>query len=158
MRRAPRTAAERGIALAVAVFALVVVGVLVASAFFFARLEQRAGANAAYAAEAAEAADAGIAAAVAGRDSAAWAGLAPGSDTVLATATLGGPRTEYTAKLRRINDELYLVTATGRRTAADGSALAERTHAQLVRIEPGSAGATTVQPLGQRGWTVILER
>ena len=49
--RTPRLADERGMALAVAIFALVVVGALVAGAFFAGNLEQRTGRNAVYAAD-----------------------------------------------------------------------------------------------------------
>ena len=43
--RGSRVSNERGIALAVAVFALVVIGALVAGAFFAGRLEQQTGQN-----------------------------------------------------------------------------------------------------------------
>ena len=55
-----RLSNERGVALAVAVFALVVIGALVAGIFFAGRVEQQSGRNTFYAAQAAEAADAGL--------------------------------------------------------------------------------------------------
>src|SRR5919106_4115811 len=58
--RARRLSDERGIALAVAVFALVVIGALVAGTFFAGRLEQQTGRNTFMAAQAAEAAEAGL--------------------------------------------------------------------------------------------------
>ena len=58
--RARRLSDERGIALAVAVFALVVIGALVAGTFFAGRLEQQTGRNTIYAAQAAEVAEAGL--------------------------------------------------------------------------------------------------
>ena len=58
---APRLSDERGIALAMAVFALVIIGVLVAGAFFSGRLEQRGGVNSVMATEAFEAAEGGLA-------------------------------------------------------------------------------------------------
>ena len=51
---------ERGIALAVAVFALVVIGALVAGTFFAGRLEQQTGRNTLHGGQAAEAAEAGL--------------------------------------------------------------------------------------------------
>ena len=59
--RAPRLQDERGMALAMAVFALVIIGVLVAGAFFSGRLEQRGGTNSVFASEAFEAAGGGLA-------------------------------------------------------------------------------------------------
>ena len=54
--RHSRLTNERGMALAVAIFALVVIGALVAGAFYASTLEQRTGRNSMYAAEAAQAA------------------------------------------------------------------------------------------------------
>ena len=59
--RAYKSRSERGMALAVAIFALVVVASLVAMAFYSGRLEQRAGRNTMYAAQASDAAEAGAA-------------------------------------------------------------------------------------------------
>ena len=59
--RTPKLTDRRGMALAVAIFALVVVGALVAGAFFAGHLEQRTGRNTVYAAQATDAAEAGLA-------------------------------------------------------------------------------------------------
>ena len=56
---------ERGIALALAIFALVVIGALVAANFFVGRLEQQSGQNSLYARQAAEGAESGLLEAVA---------------------------------------------------------------------------------------------
>ena len=58
--RAPRMNNERGVALAMAIFALVIIGILVAGSFFAGRLEQQSGQNTLFAAQAAEAAEAGL--------------------------------------------------------------------------------------------------
>ena len=55
-----RVSNERGMALAVAIFALVVIGALVAGTFFAGRLEQSSGQATVYASQAAEAAEAGL--------------------------------------------------------------------------------------------------
>ena len=55
-----RISNERGMALAVAIFALVVIGALVAGTFFAGRLEQSSGQATVYASQAAEAAEAGL--------------------------------------------------------------------------------------------------
>ena len=52
--QASRVSNERGMALAVAIFALVVIGALVAGTFFAGRLEQQSGQNTFYASQAAE--------------------------------------------------------------------------------------------------------
>src|SRR3954447_19941729 len=54
--RASPVANERGMALAVAIFALVVIGALVAGTFYAGRLEQQTGQNGFYAVQASEAA------------------------------------------------------------------------------------------------------
>ena len=56
-----RRGSERGMALALAIFALVVVGALVAGAFLAGHLEQRTGRGTLYSAQAADAAEAGAA-------------------------------------------------------------------------------------------------
>ena len=58
--RSPRMNDERGVALAMAIFALVIIGILVAGSFFAGRLEQQSGQNTLFAAQAAEAAEAGL--------------------------------------------------------------------------------------------------
>ena len=61
-----RVSNERGMALAVAIFALVVIGALVAGTFFAGRLEQSSGQATVYAAQAAEAGEAGLSDAING--------------------------------------------------------------------------------------------
>jgi Tfp pilus assembly protein PilX len=85
--RARRLSDERGIALAVAVFALVVIGALVAGTFFAGRLEQQTGSNTFMAAQAAEAAEAGLSDAIAGQTAATL--LAVKTDLVDSTEVLG---------------------------------------------------------------------
>ena len=58
--RASRVSNERGIALAVAVFALVIIGALVAATFFAGRVEQQTGQNTMFAGQASEAAEAAL--------------------------------------------------------------------------------------------------
>ena len=65
--RVRRLSDERGIALAVAVFALVVIGALVAGTYYAGRIEQQTGRNTMYAAQAAEAAEAGLHDAIGGQ-------------------------------------------------------------------------------------------
>ena len=87
--RTPRLADERGMALAVAIFALVVIGALVAGAFFAGQMEQRTGRNTLYAAEAAQAAEAGATTILADWDQFNLNNIVVGDSTVLATTSLG---------------------------------------------------------------------
>ncbi len=64
--QASRVSNERGMALAVAIFALVVIGALVAGTFFAGRVEQQSGQNTFYASQASEAAEAAMAQTLAG--------------------------------------------------------------------------------------------
>ena len=95
--RAYKSRSERGMALAVAIFALVVVASLVAMAFYSGRLEQRAGRNTMYAAQASDAAEAGAAVILGNWDQYALNNLAVGATRVLSLipgaqgwATVGG--------------------------------------------------------------------
>ncbi|MGH7532497.1 MAG: hypothetical protein ACREL4_04310, partial [Gemmatimonadales bacterium] len=60
MTRRSRRSDERGIALVLALFTLVVIGALVAAVFFTAQLEARTGANTLSGLQAVQAADAGL--------------------------------------------------------------------------------------------------
>jgi hypothetical protein len=138
---------ERGTALLVAVFALALIGALVASAFHVGHLEQRTGRNALYTAEAAGAADA-AAAEVLGN----WeaypqlTALAIGDSVTLPPAALGGHAAAQ-ATVVRLGDVLYLVRGQGSRLDRSGAGLAQRRVTVLVR-----AYGAAVAPLAQRSW------
>lgn len=139
----PLSSDERGIALAVAVFALVVIGALVAGTFFAGRLEQRTGLNTMFAAQSFELAEAGATEVLANWAPATFNALAPGTDTILPPVVLA-PLQVYTPTVTRLTQSLYFVRATGQRLDADGSVLAERTTGQLARlavpvVSPGAA-------------------
>jgi len=138
-RTTPRRSDERGIALAVAVFAMVVIGALVAGTFFVGRLEQVSGRNGAFAGEAAEAAEGGLAY---GRinwdptyaDMAVYDGTAA-SEISLGTIQVGGnARLVATDTLRRLNSELFLLRSVGQRRGVGTQVLATRTLAQVIRL------------------------
>lgn len=133
--RAIRKSNERGIALAVAVFALVVIGALVASTFFAGQLEQQTGQNTVYATQASEAAEAGLADALSSTTSATLTGMAvdPTTTTDLGSLT---PGTSLSAdrSITRLTDNLWLVQSTGSRLNAGGGALATRSLGQIIRL------------------------
>jgi hypothetical protein len=136
--RARRLSDERGIALAVAVFALVVIGALVAGTFFAGRLELQTGSNTFMAAQAAEAADAGLSEAVAGATAATLLALKadPDSTQTLTALTVGYPGNHVTAarSVRWLNNNLFLVRSLGTRSSASGAQMASRSMAQLIRL------------------------
>ena len=131
---------ERGIALAVAVFALVVIGALVAGAFFAGRLEQQTGRNTLMAAEAAEAAEAGLNDALAGQTATTLLALpinpnppSPANATALPNLTLASGRTA-TRSINRLTEHVFLLRSIGTRTDASGGQMASRSVAQLIRL------------------------
>jgi hypothetical protein len=136
--RARRLSDERGIALAVAVFALVVIGALVAGTFFAGRLEQQTGRNTFFAAQAAEAAEAGLSEAIAGQTAASLLALKTDNDSSedLGSFTVGdvGDGVAATRSVHWLNNNLFLVRSLGTRTSATGAQLASRSLGQLIRL------------------------
>ncbi len=136
--RVRRLSDERGIALAVAVFALVVIGALVAGTYYAGRIEQQTGRNTMYAAQAAEAAEAGLGDAIAGQTSTTLLALQtdPDSTVSLGSYTVGTAADSVTANrsVRWLADNLFLFRSDGRRSSANGTQLASRSLGQLVRL------------------------
>jgi Tfp pilus assembly protein PilX len=135
--RVRRLSDERGIALAVAVFALVVIGALVAGTFFAGRLEQQTGRNTFMAAQAAEAAEAGLNDVLASQKATALLDLPINSDFLFATGLPDLPVGNYTTATRKINrltENVFLVRSLGTRANAAGGQLAARSLGQLIRL------------------------
>ena len=129
---------ERGIALAVAVFALVVIGALVAGTFFAGRLELQTGRNTLMAAEAAEAAEAGLNEALAGQTATMLLALPidpdpADADTVLPHLAMGYNRSAVRT-ISRLTEHVFLLRSVGTRTDASGGQMASRSIAQLIRL------------------------
>lgn len=103
---------ERGIALAVAIFALVVIGALVAGSFFFGMQEQRVGRNSIRLQQAFAAAEEGANLRVAAWDQRAYNYLAAG-DSVPFSGTVAANGGWYRGSVRRLNSALYLVRSEG---------------------------------------------
>jgi hypothetical protein len=103
---------ERGIALAVAIFALVVVGALVAGSFFFGMQEQRVGRNSIQLQQAFAAAEEGANLQTADWDSRVYNVMAVG-DTVPFAGTVPANGGWYRGSVRRLNNALYLVRSEG---------------------------------------------
>jgi hypothetical protein len=134
--RALRQSDERGIALAVAVFALVVIAALVAGTFFAGRLEQQTGMNTFFAAQAAEAAEAGLNDALATQTAGAMTALPidPAVQTDLGTFAMGN-KVSASRTISRLTDNLFLLRSSASRVDAAGGQLAARTLGQLIRLE-----------------------
>jgi hypothetical protein len=129
-------------ALAVAIFALVVVASLVAMAFYSGRLEQRAGRHTMYAAQAADAAEAGAAVILGNWDQYALNNLAVGATALEDSVKVGGAgRSWYRQSVRRLNNELFLVQSLGSRTDAAGRVVAQRSVGTIARLSYVSATA-----------------
>src|SRR5262245_11210747 len=97
---------ERGIALAVAIFALVVVGGIVSAAFFVGVQEQRVGRNTVKLAQAFAAAEAGSQIVINNWDVAVYNVLAAGATVNVGRAQLANSAGWYRGTVKRLNNEL----------------------------------------------------
>jgi type II secretory pathway component PulK len=140
---------ERGIALAVALFALAVMGAIVGGNFFAGQLEQQSGRNTLFAHQAAEAAEAGLSDATASLPAATLEALPLGGEPLdLGTITLEG-RVSVSRQVWRLTAKVFLIRARGIRTDAAGAPLAARSLGSLVQLV-----STDVTVL-ERGWVQL---
>jgi hypothetical protein len=144
---------RQGIALAAAIFALAVVGGIVAAGFRIALLEQQSGRNTLFVAQASEAAEAGL-----------WELLHQAPKPAVESLVVGGvplslvPASPFTGvavlgQISRVADNLYLVRSRASRVDAAGEVLASRS----VGLLAGWSGDTLDQarlllPIRQRAW------
>jgi hypothetical protein len=144
---------ERGIALALALFALTVIAALVGSSFFAGRLEQQSGRNTIFAAQAREAAEAGLTEARAGVDAGTLAALAAGQALGLETLTLGNG-VSVSRDVARLTSSLFLIRARGTRLSPAGMVLATRSLGAVVHLVPAPTGGVPQAELrlAERGW------
>ena len=143
---------RRGMALALALFALVIVGALVAATFFVGRLEQQSGQNTLFAFQAAEAAEAAVSDAIASLTEPALQAVPLGSTLALPEIALGD-RAIGRRVIIRLTGSLFLIRATGRRLDAAGSELAVRVLGSLVKLVPDSiSGSNVVRRVRERSW------
>ncbi|MBA2627445.1 MAG: hypothetical protein H0U85_05480 [Gemmatimonadales bacterium] len=156
---------ERGIALAMAVFAMVVIGALVAGSFFTGRLEQRTGLNALFGAQALAAAEAGAAATLAGWDPA-FTSLPLTRDSVLPPDSRLSGNTWYVATVTHLSPTTYLIRSEGQRRSVAGTVLARRQVGIWVRLPPEAidpacgcprAGSVVAPvPFATRSWAQLF--
>jgi hypothetical protein len=147
------SATDRGMALPLAMLALVVIAALVSAGFTGALLEYRIGRNALYAVQAAAAAETGAALVLAEWEAHGLQLLAPGESAVPPAASLPG-RAGYAPTVVRLNGELFEIRVDGTRTDAAGGLLARREASLIVRrADSAVAGAPPVRPLRNRAWS-----
>jgi hypothetical protein len=151
----PGTDDERGVALVAAMFALAVIGALVASSFFAGRLEQQSGQSMFFAAQAREAAEAALTESVAGLEAETLQGLPVGGAPLDLGPIVLGDGVTARSQIRRLTSRVFLIRADGQRRSPEGTQLAGRSLGLLVQLlaptaEPGSPG--TVTALLERGW------
>jgi len=140
----------RGFALAATVFALVLIGALIAGVFFAARQSLRVGENVQSAQRAFDAAEAGLHSVVAHWDPTAYDALARGRTAAFAGRLAGGTGS-YDGVVLRLNRWLFLIRSTGR----DAAGLAQRSVGGLLRLSPApltfAAALTVSGPLAVSG-------
>lgn len=122
---------DRGIALAAAVFALVLLAALLAGLWFGAFQEYRAGMNVVRDRRAFDAAEAGLDATLAGWHAGALNRLAV-SDSAMFSGLLDGGTAEYSGLVQRLGPWLFLIRSTG----LDASGSSRRTLGVVARLVP----------------------
>ncbi len=145
---------ERGMALAVAIFALVVAGALIAGAFFAGNQEQRLGQNTLRVQQSFGAGEEALNEVVANWNPAVYNVLKiyPADSFIVPTTTTGGGTGQYGGVIRKLNNQVYQIDLTGRDKASASGALfgggARQRIGEFVRIrllELGIGGALTTQ-------------
>ena len=122
---------ERGMALAIALFAIIVIGALVAGTAFAGQLEMGGGRSAIATTQAMEQAETGVADAFENWNGT-WNSLAAGVTTAPITATLGLNQRSYT--VTRLGGALLFIRSTGTRLNASGGVVASREIGRLARL------------------------
>jgi hypothetical protein len=150
------TTDERGIALAVALYALVIIGALVSGSFFAGRLEQQSGQNSMFTAQALAAAEAGLDDVLVNVDPTALEALPIGGVRLDLAPLAIGMHLGAARQVLRLTSSLFFVRSSGTRNNAEGTPLATRSIGLLVRILP-AAGAvpTRLFPVGERAWVQL---
>lgn len=142
----------RGMALAIAIFALAAIGAIVAGSLTAGVLEHQSGSNTLYLAQAAEAGEAEL-----------WSLVETIDPGALLTVTAGGapldlgpasPVAGLTVErqVSRLGENLYLIRVRGARIDAAGEPLASRAAGVLLRVVADSQSGREVLAPVHRGW------
>jgi hypothetical protein len=144
---------EQGAALTLAIFALAVIGGLVALNFFSALLEQQAGRNLLLTTEAAAAAEGGLWELMPEMGPSVLRALSPGGAALELAPVSGRPGLVVERKVGRLADNLFLLQS---RAVWANSAGAARSIGLLARLSPDSlAGGESLLPIGPRAWVQL---
>jgi len=134
---------ERGFALAVSIFALVIIAALITGVFFAARQEMKIGENSESSLRAFAAANAGLDYAIANWNTSIWNNL-PTDSTATFSGALPSGTGSFTGTVERMNPQLFFVRVTGQ----DQHGLASRSLGDLARLlimQMQMKGAITTQ-------------
>jgi hypothetical protein len=148
-------------ALTVALFAMVVIGALVAGNFFAGMLEQQSGQNTLFAAQALEAAEAGLRDVISNADPSGLESLPVGGPPAELGTLAVTAGVDVRRQVSRLTATLFFSRATGVRQNADGAALATRSLGLIVRLvvapSPTEPALTTrrLSPLAERAWVQL---
>lgn len=151
---------ERGMALVLVLFGLVIMGAVLSGSFLAVRLDRNSSSATTYANDAQAAAEAGLADAYATWDATVesvmpiWDGTSATEITHLKNIGTSGLR-QFADTVRRLNNQLFLVRSWGLRKDNGGNTLSSVGVAQLFRIMKPSIGVnaavTTMDPLKLNG-------
>jgi hypothetical protein len=122
---------RRGMALPLALFALVIAAAMISAMFYFGMVEHRLGDATIATTQAFEAAEAGTSTMLTGWQTTTYNGMVVGDSIQSGTVAIGGGAT-YAAKLRRISPSTYVIEADGR--LQRGSVVTRSRIARLVRL------------------------
>jgi len=143
-------------ALALAVFALVVIGGIVAGNFFAGMLEQQTGRNVLFAAQAAAAAEGGLRDAMSEAPASSLRALPVGGSPLDLEASFRYSGVLVERSVARLADNLFLIQSRGIRQDAAGGPLASRAIGLLARLATDStSGAEGLVLLDQRPWVQL---
>jgi hypothetical protein len=153
--RQPRVS-ERGIALLIAMFAIVVLGAIIGGTFFAGWLEQQSGENTLFATQAAAGADAGLADGLATVPPASLSALVPGGPPLLLPPMVLANHVTVERQAFRSGENLFVLTARGIRGDAGGAPLATAAAGLLVHLLADSvSGTQMLVQLRDRAWVQL---
>jgi hypothetical protein len=146
-------AQERGAALIIAVFALIIIEAIVGGIFFAARLEQQSGDNTLFLVQAAAAAETGLN--LADVPPAALVPLVP-EEAPLDLPALSAPGLVVERRVSRLMANLFLLRADAARRDAGGGVLAARPAGLLFELRADStSGSSVLAPIARRAWVQL---
>jgi Tfp pilus assembly protein PilX len=151
---------RRGIALVLALFAMVIATLLLTAVFYIARLEQRMGNNRIATTQAREAAEAGLSTVLGNWNTGTYNTMATGAVLTVPQTTVGG-NASYSGSLRRMTPTTFLIQVEGAYRVG-GQIVTRRQLARIVRLtQPGinmNAAVTTRVGISVSGSSQISGR